>query len=111
MSQQVYNDAAASGYNRAFAQVSSHFAAALVGAVGLSAGDNVLDIATGTGMAAAIALTAVGITGSVTAADISPAMVKEAQGRLEERSYWRRFWFIRTWSYSGPIPSQPDRPT
>jgi ubiquinone/menaquinone biosynthesis C-methylase UbiE len=82
MSQQVYNDAAASGYNRAFAQVSSHFAAALIGAVDLSAGENVLDIATGTGMAAAIALTAVGAKGNVTAADISPAMVKQARDRL-----------------------------
>ena len=42
----------------------------------------VLDIATGTGLCAEAALAAVGPTGHVTAADISPAMVAKARERL-----------------------------
>jgi ubiquinone/menaquinone biosynthesis C-methylase UbiE len=44
----------------------------------------VLDIATGTGIAAEAALAAVGPTGHVTAADYSPAMVERARARLGE---------------------------
>jgi ubiquinone/menaquinone biosynthesis C-methylase UbiE len=44
-------------------------------------GMRVLDIATGTGLSAA-ALTAVGPTGHVTAADVSPAMAGKARERL-----------------------------
>jgi ubiquinone/menaquinone biosynthesis C-methylase UbiE len=42
----------------------------------------VLDIATGTGHSAAAALAAVGPSGYVTAADLSPAMVEKARARL-----------------------------
>jgi len=42
----------------------------------------VLDIATGTGLSAEAALAAVGPTGHVTAADLSPAMVEKARERL-----------------------------
>src|SRR5262245_64367462 len=42
----------------------------------------VLDIATGTGLAAEAALGVVGPTGHVTAADFSPAMVERARERL-----------------------------
>src|SRR5207248_11373047 len=47
-------------------------------------GMRVLDIATGTGLSAEAALAAVGPTGQVTAADISPAMVAKARERLGE---------------------------
>ncbi len=42
----------------------------------------VLDVATGTGMAAQAALALVGRSGSVTATDVSPAMVEKAHTRL-----------------------------
>ena len=42
----------------------------------------VLDIATGTGLAAGPALAVVGPTGHVTAADVSPSMVEKARARL-----------------------------
>jgi SAM-dependent methyltransferase len=42
----------------------------------------VLDIATGTGLSAEAALAAVGPTGHVTAADLSPAMAEKARERL-----------------------------
>ena len=42
----------------------------------------VLDIATGTGLSAEAALAAVGRTGHVTAADVSPAMAEKARERL-----------------------------
>jgi ubiquinone/menaquinone biosynthesis C-methylase UbiE len=45
----------------------------------------VLDVATGTGLAAEAALDAVGPTGHVTATDISPAMLDRARERLGER--------------------------
>jgi ubiquinone/menaquinone biosynthesis C-methylase UbiE len=44
----------------------------------------VLDIATGTGLSAEAALAAVGPTGYVTAADISPAIVEKARERFGE---------------------------
>jgi len=50
----------------------------------LAPGVRVLDIATGTGLSAEAALAAVGPTGYVTAADISPAMVEKARERLGE---------------------------
>ena len=45
-------------------------------------GRRVLDIATGTGLSAEAALAAVGHTGHVTAADVSPAMAAKARERL-----------------------------
>ena len=45
----------------------------------------VLDIATGTGLAADAALDAVGSEGHLTAADISTAMIEEARRRLQTR--------------------------
>jgi ubiquinone/menaquinone biosynthesis C-methylase UbiE len=77
-----YGNEAAAGYDRAFAQVSTHFAPFLLRAAHLAPGMRVLDVATGTGLAAVAALVAVGSTGHVTAADISPAMAEKARGRL-----------------------------
>jgi ubiquinone/menaquinone biosynthesis C-methylase UbiE len=66
----AYNDEAAAEYDRAFAHVSSHFLPFLLSAAGVAAGMKVLDIATGTGLAAAECLRAVGPTGHVVAADL-----------------------------------------
>jgi ubiquinone/menaquinone biosynthesis C-methylase UbiE len=78
----TYGDAAAAGYDRTFAHVSARFVPALLRAARLAPGMRVLDIATGTGLVAETALAAVGPTGHVTAADISPAMAERARARL-----------------------------
>jgi ubiquinone/menaquinone biosynthesis C-methylase UbiE len=48
----------------------------------------VLDVSTGTGEAASMALSIVGTSGLVFGADISPAMVQAARHRLNDRSFW-----------------------
>jgi ubiquinone/menaquinone biosynthesis C-methylase UbiE len=78
----TYRNEAAAGYDRAFAHVSAHFVPFLLRAARVAQNMRVLDIATGTGLAAAAALAAVGPTGHVTAADLSSAMVEKARGRL-----------------------------
>ena len=78
----TYGDAAAAGYDRTFAHVSSQFIPALLRAAGVAPEQRVLDIATGTGLVAEAALVAVGPSGHVTAADISPAMAERARTRL-----------------------------
>jgi ubiquinone/menaquinone biosynthesis C-methylase UbiE len=50
----------------------------------IARGMRVLDIAAGTGLSAEAALLAVGPTGHVTAADVSPAMAEKARERLSE---------------------------
>ena len=78
----AYRDEAAAEYDRAFAHVSSHFAPFLLNAAGVAPGMKVLDIATGTGLAAVNCLRAVGLTGHVVAADLSESMVEQARQRL-----------------------------
>jgi ubiquinone/menaquinone biosynthesis C-methylase UbiE len=78
----TYNQAAALGYERAFGRVSSHFIPFLLDAAQVAAGQQVLDIATGTGLAAEAALALVGPAGHVTAADLSPGMIAGARLRL-----------------------------
>jgi ubiquinone/menaquinone biosynthesis C-methylase UbiE len=82
MGELSYKDEAASSYDRAFAHVSTHFLPFLLRAAHLEPGQRVLDVATGTGIAAEAALAVVGPGGHVTAADISPAMVDRARQRL-----------------------------
>ena len=77
-----FKDEAAAEYDRAFAHVTLHFMPFLLRAAHVAPGMRVLDIATGTGLSAEAALAAVGPTGHVTAADISPAMVGKARERL-----------------------------
>src|SRR5262245_43341835 len=79
----MYDATAAAGYERGFARISSHFIPFLLGAAGISAGHRVLDVATGTGLAAEAALALVGPTGHVTATDISPQMAERARERLK----------------------------
>ena len=75
---------AAAEYDRAVSHVSTFFLPFLLRAARLTAGQRVLDIATGTGIAAEAALGGVGPTGSVIATDVSPEMVDEARRRLEK---------------------------
>lgn len=84
MSELVYQDEAASAYDRAVAHVSTHFLPCLLRAARLAPGQRVLDVATGTGIAAQAALAVVGPGGHVTAADVSPAMVNRARQRLAD---------------------------
>src|SRR5215510_7535511 len=72
VAQLMYDATAAAGYERGFARISSHFIPFLLAAAGVSTGHRVLDVATGTGLAAAAALALVGPTGHITATDISP---------------------------------------
>ena len=78
----AFKDEAAAEYDRAFAHVTAHFMPFLLRAAHVAPGMHVLDIATGTGLSAEAALAAVGPTGHVTAADVSPAMAEKARERL-----------------------------
>src|ERR1700730_14023651 len=78
----AFKDEAAAEYDRAFAHVTAHFMPFLLRAAHLAPGMRVLGIATGTGLSAEAALAAVGPTGHVMAADVSPAMVEKARERL-----------------------------
>jgi len=75
---------AAAEYDRALSHASAHFMPFLLRAAGLAPGQAVLDVASGTGIAAEAALNVVGPQGSVTAVDISPQMVEQARRRLGE---------------------------
>jgi len=82
MGELAYHDEAAAEYDKAFAHVSRHFLPFLLRAARIAPGMKVLDVATGTGLAAEEALLAVGTDGHVVAADLSDAMVEQAKRRL-----------------------------
>lgn len=82
MSQLIYDATAAAGYERGFSRVTSHFIPVLLRAGAVVPGQRVLDVATGTGLAAEAALGIVGNAGHVTATDISEQMVERARERL-----------------------------
>jgi ubiquinone/menaquinone biosynthesis C-methylase UbiE len=82
----TFKDEAAAECDRAFAHVTRHLMPFLLRAAHLAPGMRVLDIATGTGLSAEAALTAVGPTGYVMAADLSPAMAAKARERLGKAS-------------------------
>jgi ubiquinone/menaquinone biosynthesis C-methylase UbiE len=82
MAELHFDDAAAAGYDRLTGPVSRHFIPFLLRAGHIGLGMRVLDVATGTGLAAEAALASVGPSGSVVAADISHAMVERARERL-----------------------------
>jgi ubiquinone/menaquinone biosynthesis C-methylase UbiE len=75
---------AAAEYDKAFAHVTRYFMPFVLRAARIAHGMRVLDIAAGTGLSAEVALSAVGPTGHVTAADVSPSMVEKARERLGE---------------------------
>jgi ubiquinone/menaquinone biosynthesis C-methylase UbiE len=82
MGELVFEREAAAEYDRAFAHVTRYFMPFVLRAAHIAAGMSVLDIAAGTGLSAETALSAVGPTGHVTAADVSPAMAERARERL-----------------------------
>src|SRR5438874_3305120 len=77
-----YRAEAAAEYDRAFSHVSAYFLPFLLRAAQLAPGKCVLDVATGTGIAAEAALAVVGPEGAIVAADLSPEMVEKARQRL-----------------------------
>jgi ubiquinone/menaquinone biosynthesis C-methylase UbiE len=84
MEELVFERQAAAEYDRAFAHVTRYFMPFVLRAARIARGMRVLDIAAGTGLSAEAALSAVGPTGHVTAADVSPAMAEKARERLGE---------------------------
>jgi SAM-dependent methyltransferase len=84
MEELVFEQQAATEYDRAFAHVTRYFMPFVLRAAHITQGMRVLDIAAGTGLSAEAALSAVGPTGHVTAADVSPAMAEKARERLSE---------------------------
>ena len=84
MEELVFERQAAAEYDRAFAHVTRYFMPFVLRAARVASGMRVLDIAAGTGLSAEAALAAVGPSGHVTAADVSPAMVEKARERLGE---------------------------
>src|ERR1700761_3226337 len=81
MFQQFY-DGGAEGYDRLFGRVPLHFSASLLRAARLKPGQNVLDVATGTGIVAEAIAHAIGPSGSLIGVDISRAMMSQAERRL-----------------------------
>jgi ubiquinone/menaquinone biosynthesis C-methylase UbiE len=74
---------ASAEYDRAVSHVSAYFLPFLLRAARLAPDQHVLDVATGTGIAAKAALGIVGPAGSVVATDLSAEMVDEARRRIE----------------------------
>jgi ubiquinone/menaquinone biosynthesis C-methylase UbiE len=77
-----------SAYDRYLGRWSRLTVPDLLAAADITQGCRVLDVATGTGEAAAMAIQIVGETGFVVGADISWEMVKSAQVRLDTPLYW-----------------------
>ena len=76
---------ASEGYDELFARATRLFIPALLGAARAAPGQRLLDVATGTGAAAAVAADLVGPSGSVVGADISPAMLEVARRNLKSQ--------------------------
>jgi ubiquinone/menaquinone biosynthesis C-methylase UbiE len=73
-----------SSYDRYVGRWSRLFVPAVLAAAEVAPGCRVLDVSTGTGEAARIALSIVGASGLVIGADIAPAMLEGARDRLNE---------------------------
>ncbi len=82
MAELQFRESAAAGYDRAVGHMTRQLIPPLLRAARLAPGMRVLDIATGTGIAAETAAEVVGPSGQVVAADVSPAMVERARERL-----------------------------
>ena len=76
-----------SAYYQYIGRWSRLFVPAVLAAAEVADGDRVLDVATGPGEAALIALTVVKPAGLVIGADISPAMLTAARARLGEEAF------------------------
>jgi SAM-dependent methyltransferase len=77
-----------SAYERYIGRWSRLFVPAVLAAAEVAPGCRVLDVATGTGEAALMALPIVGASGVVIGVDISPAMLEGARQRVDEPSFW-----------------------
>jgi ubiquinone/menaquinone biosynthesis C-methylase UbiE len=77
----------ASVYERYIGRWSRLFVPAMVAAAEVTGGDRVLDVATGPGEAALVAMSVVKPAGLVIGADISPAMLKAARTQLGSGSF------------------------
>ena len=82
MAELQFRESAAAGYDQVVGRMTAQFIPPLLRAAAIAPGQRVLDIATGTGLAAEAAAGRVGPSGHVVAADISPAMVERARERL-----------------------------
>ena len=82
MDELQFRESAAAGYDRAVGHMTRQLTPPLLRAARLAPGMRVLDIATGTGIAAEAAAKVVGLSGQVVAADISSPMVERARERL-----------------------------
>ena len=76
-----------SAYDRFTGRWSRLFVPAVLGAAKVAPGQRVLDVSTGTGEAALAALPVVGTSGLVIGADIAPAMLEAASGRLNQSAF------------------------
>ncbi len=85
MAELQFRETAAAGYDRSVGVMTRRIVPALLRAARLAPGQWVLDIAAGTGLATEAAAEAVGPTGHVMAADISPPMIAKARERLGAR--------------------------
>src|ERR1700712_517801 len=77
-----FYDAGAEGYGRIFGRVPEHFRTTLLRNGRIEASQDVLDVATGTGIVAEAAVGAVGPSGTVLGVDISKGMLAVAERRL-----------------------------
>lgn len=86
MSEIQFQAGAVPGYDQLVGELTKRLTPNIIQAAHLKSGDHVLDIACGTGLAADAALTIVGQSGRITAADVSPAMLDAARKRLSGSS-------------------------
>src|SRR2546425_5053149 len=77
----------AAAYERYLGRWSRLFVPAVLAAAEVAGGDRVLDVAAGSGEAAAMALSVVGRSGGEIGADISSAMLHAARVRLSSASF------------------------
>ena len=82
MAELQFRDTAAAGYDRSVGEMTRRILPSLLRAARLAPGQRVLDIATGTGFATEAIAAAIGPSGHLVAADISPAMLAKARERL-----------------------------
>jgi len=76
-----------SAYDQFTGRWSRLFVPLVLGAADLQPGDLVLDVATGTGEAAVAIMPVIGPSGRLIGADIAPAMLESARGRLKEPGF------------------------
>jgi SAM-dependent methyltransferase len=75
-------------YERWVGRWSRMFVPMVIAAAQVVPGDRILDVSTGTGEAAVVALQAIGSSGRVVGVDIAPAMLTGARERLNDPAFW-----------------------